>query len=88
MSSVTQLIFIIMTSTTLSLDFLKEVHSAILRIIEFPKAFPILSKNTRRCLLNRFPFAVIYETKQNEIIVLAIMHLSRKPGYWKERSRT
>lgn len=75
-------------NTKLGLDFLKEVHSSILRIIEFPGAFPLLSKNTRRCLLNRFPFAVIYQFKQNEICILAITDLARKPGYWKERSKS
>lgn len=67
------------------LEFLQEVYSTIKRIIEYPDAYPELSKNTRRCLTNRFPFAVIYQIKQNEIFIVAITHLARKPGYWKER---
>jgi len=51
----------------LGLEFLEEVYSTILRIIEFPKAFPKQSRRTRKCLTNRFPFAVIYRIKQKEI---------------------
>ena len=69
----------------LGLEFLEELYSTIQRIIEFPKAYSKQSKNTRRCLTNRFPFAVIYQIRPNEIFVVAIAHLARKPGYWKER---
>ena len=44
----------------LGLEFAEEIYSTIKRIILFPKAFTKLSKNTRRCLANRFPFGVIY----------------------------
>ena len=67
------------------LEFLEEIYSTIHRIIDFPQAFPPISKNARRCLTNRYPFAVIYQIRQNEIFILAITHLARKPGYWKER---
>ncbi len=69
----------------LGVEFLEEVYSTIQRIIEFPKAFPKQSKKTRKCLVNRFPFAVIYQIRESEIFIVAIAHLSRKPGYWKER---
>lgn len=69
----------------LGVEFLEEIFGTIARIIEFPQAFPNFSKNTRKCLINRFPFAVIYQIRQKEIFILAITHLSRKPGYWKER---
>ena len=71
--------------TKIALKFLGEVYSTIKRISEFPKAFPELSTNTRKCLTNRFPFAVIYQVKPNEIFIVGITHLARKPGYWKER---
>ncbi len=69
----------------LGLEFLEEVYLTIYRIIEFPQASSKQSKNTRKCLINRFPFAVIYQIKQNEIFIVAITHMARKPGYWKER---
>ena len=66
-------------------DFSKEVYTAIQNILAFPEAWASLSKNTRRCLVNRFPFGVIYQSKSNKILIVAIMQLNRKPGYWHNR---
>jgi plasmid stabilization system protein ParE len=71
--------------TKLGEEFLEEVYASVQRIIEFPKAFPKQSRNTRKCLTNRFPFAIIYQITKNEIFIVAVAHLSRKPGYWEER---
>lgn len=69
----------------LGLEFLDEVFNTVLRIMEFPTAFTQFSQNSRRCLINRFPFAIIYQIRKNEIFIVAVTHLSMKPGYWKER---
>jgi len=42
--------------------------------------------NIRRLLVRRFPYALLYRTDPHEIIILAIMHLRRRPGYWKGRA--
>jgi plasmid stabilization system protein ParE len=72
----------------LGLDFSKEIHSTIQRIIHFPHAGFEFSNNTRRSLTKRFPFGVIYQfsEEKNEIIILAIMQLNRNPNYWKHRT--
>ncbi|EKD90013.1 MAG: hypothetical protein ACD_32C00090G0002, partial [uncultured bacterium] len=44
-----------------------------------------LSKNTRRCILFRFPYGVIYQILKDKIIIIAIMQLNKKPMYWKNR---
>jgi hypothetical protein len=71
--------------TKLGLKFLEEIYSSILRIVEFPSAFPVFSKNTRKCITNKFPFAIIYQVRKDEIFITAITHLARKPGYLEER---
>ena len=40
----------------------------------------------RRVLLTRFPYQVIYRPGHDEIVILAIAHLKRRPGFWKHRS--
>ena len=69
----------------LGLEFANEVYNTIQRIVDFPKAWQVLDGDIRRCLTNRFPFGVIYYQKEEQIIILAIMQLSREPNYWKDR---
>ena len=71
----------------LGLEFSKEIFSTIQRIIHFPSAWSQFSKNTRRCLTNRFPFGVIYQIVEEEIVIIAVMQLNRAPHYWKKRLR-
>ncbi|OGW33187.1 MAG: plasmid stabilization protein [Nitrospirae bacterium GWC2_42_7] len=69
----------------LGLEFSKEVFSTIQRIINFPSAWSKYSENTRRCLTNRFPFAVVYQILEEEVVIIAVMQLNREPDYWKKR---
>ena len=69
----------------LGAEFAYEVQKTIQRILEFSTAWQKLDGDIRRCLTNRFPFGVIYYQRDEEIIILAIMQLQRKPNYWKER---
>ncbi len=41
---------------------------------------------TRRVLVARFPYQVVYRLRRTEIAIVAIAHLKRRPGYWKNRS--
>ena len=41
---------------------------------------------TRRTLVARFPYQVVYRLRPAEIVIVAIAHLKRRPGYWKNRS--
>mgnify|MGYP005821140051 FL=1 len=72
-------------SSGLGLEFAEEVYAAIARIIAYPKAWTRLSKHTRRCLVNRLPFGVIFQVKDSVLRVIAVANLNRKPGYWKRR---
>jgi len=69
----------------LGYDFLEEVYAAIKRIQAYPEAWAQFSSRTRRCLTHRFPFSVVYLTKENEIIIIAVAHSHQKPYYWKQR---
>ena len=54
-------------------------------ISDHPQLFHLIAPNYRQKLLQRFPFAFIYRIDADEIVVVAFMHLRRRPGYWKER---
>ncbi len=66
-------------------DYLSELESAVEAISELPDTWPKFRKGFRRFLLSKFPFSVIYRTKNGAIFIVAVMHNSRKPGYWYER---
>jgi len=66
-------------------EFLKELDLAFELIQKQPLTWPGLSDNFRKYLLKRFPFGVIYKVDNSNIYILAVMHLRRKPGYWKRR---
>ena len=65
--------------------FINEVKGSIQRIINFPKAWQQITQNTRRCLVKNFPYGVIYQILDNEILIVAIANLHRKPDYWNDR---
>ncbi len=69
----------------LGIEFMREVRRTVTLIAQYPLAWPVLSKNSHRCLVNRFPFGLIYRIHDNEIQIIAAMQMNKKPGYWKER---
>ncbi|MBK5280820.1 MAG: type II toxin-antitoxin system RelE/ParE family toxin [Nitrospiraceae bacterium] len=72
-------------STGLGTEFLAEVERTIAAIVSHPKAAPKVKPDIRRRLLKRFPFGILYVATVDEIVVLAVMHLRRRPGYWQGR---
>jgi plasmid stabilization system protein ParE len=69
----------------LGYDFAGEVYLSIQRALEFPEAWTKMEDEIRRSMVNRFPFGVLYSIEADEIFILAIMHLHKRPGYWKSR---
>jgi len=69
----------------LGLEFAEEVYATIARIVQYPDGWSVLSENSRRCLVNRFPYGLLYQTKSHTLRIIAVAHLHRRPGYWKER---
>lgn len=65
--------------------FLTEVLKALDRIGEFPEAWHPLSARTRRCQMRRFPYGIIYQIRQDEILIVATANLHRRPDYWVNR---
>jgi hypothetical protein len=65
--------------------FLGDVVNALDRIGKYPKAWQRCSKRTRRCQTRRFPYGIMYQIRKEEILIVAIANLHRKPAYWKNR---
>lgn len=65
--------------------FLTEIRRSTAAIIEYPEAHPIIRGTVRRCLCARFPYALLYEHLPDQLRILAVMHLKRRPNYWIDR---
>lgn len=72
-------------SEGLGYEFAAEVKKTLERIVQYPEAWYKLSKRTRRCRTNRFPYGVVYQHRDDALLVVAIMHRSRDPETWKSR---
>jgi plasmid stabilization system protein ParE len=70
-------------------SFLAEVREQLRRISERPESFPIFHNQTRRALIKRFPYGIVYlvEHEHSCIIVLAVLHCGRDPRLWRTRSQ-
>ncbi len=69
-----------------ALNFDAEVERALSQIVEAPQRWALGPHSTRRFLLRKFPFTLIYrERPTGAIQIVALAHTSRKPGYWKHR---
>ena len=65
--------------------FIEALTDTINRIKRDLKLYRKIDDNIRKCRLLYFPYGVIYRDKNEFIEIIAVMHLRRKPGYWKSR---
>jgi toxin ParE1/3/4 len=68
--------------------FINAIEDTIYRIREAPTRWRIIDEDVRRCLTRKFPYEILYTIEQDYILILAVMHYSREPGYWKNRNRS
>lgn len=68
-------------------QFFEELTALIERIAESPRHWPPLRAGDprRKALLDRFPYAVVYEERLNCIKILIVRHHGRRPGYGEQR---
>lgn len=65
--------------------FRKELEQAVAMIRERPETWPTYVHGTRRFVMHRFPFSVVYRSDDTSCLIVAIAHAKRKPGYWSSR---
>lgn len=70
----------------LGMEFLDELDRAVRRVAAYPLSGFEIEPGLRRCLLARFPYAIIYGIRAKTIVVVAVAHLHRKPRYWHGRA--
>ncbi len=66
--------------------FITDVQKCTEAILAYPLAGSIVRGSIRRRLCQRFPYGLLYTLSQDELRILAVMHLSRRPSYWVGRT--
>lgn len=69
----------------LGMAFYTEIESAIELIEGYPDLWIEIGGGIRRCLVRRFPYAILYTRETSRIFIYAIMHTKHEPGYWRNR---
>lgn len=72
-------------SEGLGRDFLADVQFGIDSVRQRPGLGHTIDSGLKRILLHRFPFSLIYAVEVDAILIVAIAHYGRHPGYWKDR---
>lgn len=65
--------------------FLSSVQDGLALIRQHPEIFPMSIFECRRALISKFPFEIIYEKKENRIVVYSVFNCSQNPQRWKSR---
>ena len=70
---------------TAAIRFRRELDRAVDLILERSDAWPSYLANTKRVLLRRFPFFLVYRVRDERVEIVAVAHASRRPDYWRGR---
>lgn len=71
----------------LAKEFYKNLIQAFYNILHNPKSYQKVHRDSRRCLVKKFPYSIIFNIDEVnlQIIIITVFHNSRNPKSWKER---
>lgn len=69
----------------LGTEFIEAVEATSAHLCRFPDTGRPFGSRLRRFLVRRFPYALIYRAASERVLIVAVAHVRRRPGYWRER---
>lgn len=66
--------------------FFAEISRAERLIAQFPESAQEIQPGIRKYVLQKFRYSLIYAIEEDGVLILAVAHHSRRPGYWVGRS--
>ena len=72
----------------LEIRFIAAIEAVLDQIAKNPEWGIILEDDIRRWLARIFPYAVLYSIESDYLLIIAVMHCHREPGYWRYRLKT
>ena len=74
-------------ATRLGREFLVAIAAAVRAVRREPGRFRVVKRRTRRVLVERFPYMLLFDVEERRILVTAVFHLKRNPQRWSDRVR-
>jgi len=71
----------------LGFEFFAAIEQLLNLIASKPEQFPMLFRDTRKAVAQRFPYCVYFRVKNQQVVVIAVFHSSRNPSIWQNRAR-
>ena len=68
--------------------FYDEISELMYDVCLHPRRYRTFDSPVRRVLAHSFPYAVMYVAQSDRVWIIAVMHLKRRPGYWKRRLKS
>ncbi len=69
-----------------AIRFASAVEVALEAVVKDPDRFPRVSGGCAYCALRRYPFRIVFRNDPQRLVVVAIAHAKRRPGYWRIRT--
>jgi len=71
----------------LEAEFLHDIQETLATIERNPLQYQIVERKTRRAMLRRFPYGVMYVLSDHELLIVGCLHARRNPAHWRARLR-
>lgn len=68
--------------------FISCIEAALSEIQKNPTRWRVFEEDIRRYLTPVFPYALLYTVEKSYILIIAVMHCRREPGYWRHRIKS
>lgn len=68
--------------------FQREIEHTIALIVQYPEAGSALTKRVRKFRVRKFRYSIIYVPDDHEVLIVAVAHHRKRPGYWRNRLHT
>ena len=66
-------------------NFLVAVDLAVASVVNDPERFARIDDRHRSCSVLKFPFQIVFRLDNSRIVIVAVAHAKRRPGYWRRR---
>jgi plasmid stabilization system protein ParE len=66
--------------------FSNAIDAALQRIAANPEWFAFIDEHHQKCSVQRFPFRIVFRDEPGRVLIVAVAHAKRRPGYWQTRT--